>query len=160
MPPNVLYQNYQVPWSSRKIPEKLWYQVDVGLCGCYEVSQVRLEASNISGEDAQVGHSSVVARHSTRSLAESWLCVDWVAVLLVLASRWLARGDVCCVECRVSSAFGLLASKQHYFDAVLQQCIGRGVLVFPLVSMFHTQMLDALYGGNIHTLLLRQLFSV
>jgi len=62
------------------------------------------------------------------------------------------EGDVCCVECRVSSAFGLLASKQHYFDAVLQQCFGRGILVFPLVFLFHIQMLDALYGGNIHTL--------
>lgn len=36
----------------------------------FKVSQVLLEASNISREDVQVDHSSVVVRHSTWDLAE------------------------------------------------------------------------------------------
>lgn len=66
-PPKILrYCRVQESFHSSNYVRLMWDYV--AMC---EVSQVRLAASNTSGEDAQVDHSSVVARHSTRDLVES-----------------------------------------------------------------------------------------
>lgn len=91
----------------------------------------------------QADHNLVVCCNSTRlyfPLTDQ--CFNWrSSVYRLFAHFWqlsfpckLARKDVYCVECIVSSTF-VLSAPRDYFDASLQQYIGRDVLsscFFPL----------------------------